>query len=99
MRWLFFLALVGCACGASNGKRVYQNNDLELAVGNAARNGCSCRYVMKLSEEQCRAWVRANPDVASVRFDDERQRVESAAFISWSAVARVVDARRGCVLE
>lgn len=90
---------VGCACGAPNGKRVYPNNDLELAVGNSARNACSCRYVMKLTEEQCKAWVRASPDVASVRFDDERQRVESVAFISWTAAAHVVDARHGCVLE
>ncbi len=98
MRALVLAALV-TACTPANGKRVYQNNDLELAVGNSARNGCSCRYVMKLSEEQCRAWVRANPDVASVRFDDEHQRVESVAFISWSAAAHVVDARHGCVLE
>lgn len=96
---LLVLLLVGCGCGAANGKRVYQNNDLELAVGNSARNGCSCRYVMKLTEEECRAWVRANPDVASVRFDDEHQRVESVAFISWTATAEVVDARHGCVLK
>ncbi|MBE2248451.1 MAG: hypothetical protein IAE78_02805 [Myxococcus sp.] len=97
--WLLGLGLlVGCA-NEHGDPRTYDNNDLELAVGNAARSGCSCRYVMELTEAECRAWVRASPDVARVSFDDAKRRVESTAFISWTAAARFVDARRGCVLE
>lgn len=92
------LGLGGCA--DDNGTpRTYDNNDLELAVGNSARMGCSCRFVMEMSEEYCRAWVKASPDVAKLTFDLANKKVEASAFISWAATARYVDEKRGCVLE
>ncbi|MDP1921136.1 MAG: hypothetical protein Q8L14_33150 [Myxococcales bacterium] len=94
----FVLLLAGCA-NETGSPRTYDNNDLELSVGNAARMGCSCRYVMGLTEAECRAWVKASPDIAFVRFDDVNRRVDASAFISWTGTAKVVDARRGCVLE
>ncbi len=100
MKRVLLLVTMVLGCANENGTpRTYDNNDLELSVGNAARNGCSCRYVMGLTETECRAWIRANPDVAFVRFDDVNKRVDASAFISWTATAHVVDVRRGCVLE
>lgn len=104
MKRLFFvaaLALLGLAgCADDNGTpRTYDNNDLELAVGNSARMGCSCMFVMEMDEAYCRAWVRASPDVAKVSFDTVNKKVEAAAFVSWAATARYVDEKRGCVIE
>lgn len=101
-RFLFAAALAlglgGCA--DDNGTpRTYDNNDLELAVGNSARMGCSCMFVMEMDEDYCRAWVKASPDVAKVSFDRAAKKVEAAAFISWAATARFVDEKRGCVIE
>lgn len=90
--------LAGCA--NDNGTpRTYDNNDLELAVGNSARMGCTCRFIMNMDEAYCRAWVRASPDVAKLTFDLAHKRVEAAAFISVSATAHYVDEKRGCALE
>ena len=88
------------ACANDNGTpRTFANSDLELAVGNSARMGCSCMFVMDMPEAYCRAWVKASPDVAKVSFDVANKRVESSAFVSWAATARVVDEKRGCILE
>lgn len=93
-------ALVLGSCANPDGTpRTYDNNDLELAVGNSARMGCSCLFVMEMSEEYCRAWVKASPDVAKVNFDTTNRKVEASAFLSWAATARYVDDKRGCVLE
>ncbi|HEY0883198.1 MAG TPA: hypothetical protein VGE37_02470 [Archangium sp.] len=99
---LLMVTMVGALAGCANENgtpRTYDNNDLELAVGNSARMGCSCRYVMGMDEAYCRAWVKASPDVAKVSFDDATKKVESAAFVSWAATARFIDDKRGCVLE
>lgn len=93
-----FVTLLGCA-NADGDPRTYDNNDLELAVGNSARMGCSCLFVMEMDEAYCRAWVKASPDVAKLTFDRANKRVESAAFISWAATAHYVDEKRGCILE
>lgn len=92
------LLLAGCA-NPTGTPRTFANNDLELATGNAARMGCSCRYVMEMPEDFCRAWVRASPDIAKLTFDDVNKKVESSAFISVAATARWVGAKRGCVIE
>lgn len=92
------LTLLACANPDGN-PRTYDNNDLELAVGNSARMGCSCMFVMEMDEAYCRAWVKASPDVAKLSFDRANKRVESSAFISWAATAHFVDEKRGCVLE
>ncbi len=95
---LAFGLLAGCA-NENGDPRTYDNNDLELAVGNAARMGCSCMFVMEMDEAYCRAWVKASPDVAKVSFDVANKRVQSSAFISWAATARFVDEKKGCILE
>ena len=102
MRTIFLLGALSVLAGCANDNgtpRTYDNNDLELAVGNSARMGCSCMFVMGMDETYCRAWVKASPDVAKLTFDKLNKRVESSAFISWAATARFVDDKRGCILE
>jgi hypothetical protein len=101
MKSLFLVyAVTFIGCANDNGTpRTFANSDLELAVGNSARMGCSCLFVMEMSEAYCRAWVKASPDVAKVSFDRANKRVESSAFLSWAATARYVDDKRGCILE
>ena len=97
---LLALALgVGCAGTAKDGTEYYDNNDLELAVGNGALMTCSCLFVMNMSEDYCREWVKASPDVARLSIDTGSKSVISSAFISWSARAHFVDEDSGCVLE
>jgi hypothetical protein len=100
-RWLALGALaLLVSCADVNGTpRTFANSDLELAVGNGARMGCSCMYVMQMSESYCRAWILATPDVARVSFDATAKTAEAAAFVSWAAKARYVDDQHGCVLE
>lgn len=96
---LSVLSLAGACANPSADPRLFDNNDVELAVGNTARMGCSCLWVMEMDETYCRAWVKASPDVAKMSIDWANKRVESSAFLSTAAVAHYVDAKRGCVLE
>lgn len=92
--------LLLAACADDNApRRTFANSDLELAVGNGARMGCTCMFVMKMGEDYCRAWVKASPDVAKIAIDTNAKTVESSAFISFAAKAHFVDERHGCVLE
>ena len=94
------LLLVACASeNAATGERTYDNNDAELAVGNAAFMTCTCIFVMEMPEDFCSAWVKASPAVARVGIDRGQKAVESSAFVTWTARARWVDSRRGCALE
>jgi hypothetical protein len=92
------LLLAGCASRATD-PQTYDNNDVELAVGNAARMSCSCLFVMNMSDEFCAAWVKASPNVAKFSVDKEKKTVEASALLAWGARARFVDARHGCLLE
>jgi hypothetical protein len=91
------IAFTGCP---TNGPpRLYANNDLQLVTANAAKMVCSCVFVSEMPMSYCKAWVKASPDVASFNVDSSRKTVEAAAFVSWTATARYVDDKRGCVLE
>ncbi len=92
------LLLAGCA-DVDGSPRTFANSDLQLAVGNGARMGCSCMFVMNMSEAYCREWVKASPDVAKLTFDVANKKVEASSFVSWSATARWVNEKHGCVLE
>ena len=89
-------ALSSCERG---GRRVYDNNDLELVVAYTAKDACTCLFVMERDEAFCRAFVKASPAVAHLTIDPEQKAVETSAVLLWSARARYVDARNGCVLE
>jgi len=92
------LFAAGCASRETD-PQTYDNNDVELAVGNAARMSCSCLFVMKMPSDFCAAWVKASPNVAKFNIDIEKKVVEATALIDWGARAHYVDDRRGCILE
>ncbi|XXF77990.1 hypothetical protein P2318_33830 [Myxococcaceae bacterium GXIMD 01537] len=93
------LGLLGASCGDGSRGRTYERNDLQLATGYTAKEACSCLFVMEQSEEFCRAWTKASPDVAGFRVDRDARTVESSALLMWGGRARFVDAKSGCVLE
>ncbi len=88
------------ALGAIPGvKGRYPNSTPALAVAYRAKETCSCLFVEGRDEAYCRAWTEARPDVARVAIDRGAREVRARALLFWSARARHVGARRGCVLE
>jgi hypothetical protein len=96
---IFLLTALLTGCASEGPPRAYDNNDLELLVGNAARLTCSCLFVMEMPETYCRAWTKAAPDVARFSVDYKAKTVESSSFLGWFASARFVSERHGCILE
>jgi hypothetical protein len=99
-RWLtlLLLGLVAPGCASDSG-RMYANSDLELAPAYAARQVCSCVFVMQMGEDYCRRWTQVSPDIAGWRVDYEARTVQSSSLLFWHAQARFVDEHTGCVLE
>lgn len=94
----FLLLFAGCA--ADDAKlRTYAVNDFDLTTSNTAKLMCSCLFVSQMDEASCRALARAQPDVTKYVVDRERKVVQASAWVTWTARAHWVDARRGCVLE
>lgn len=108
LRWAFvaaaaFAALALAALGFLGAipgvKGRYPNSDPALAVAYRAKETCSCLFVQERDLAWCRAWTEARPDIARVEVDAQAHRVRARALLFWSAGARFVDVRRGCVLE
>lgn len=97
-RFVFLFGMLGLSCGGDEG-RVYRNNDLMLLTSYSAKDICSCRFVMGQTAEHCEAWARANPNLKTVSVDAERRQVTVQSLLFFSARARWVSARRGCVLD
>ncbi|WP_224372492.1 hypothetical protein [Hyalangium versicolor] len=85
--------------GGGNSRHRYGNNDLVLVTSYTAKDACSCLFVMERDEAFCRAFVKADPAVASLTIDFEHKAVETSALLLWGARAHYVDARDGCVLD
>lgn len=77
----------------------YRTSTPALAAAYRAKETCSCVFVQGRDEEYCRAWTVASPDLARAEVDRAARAVRARALGLWSARARYVDARRGCVLE
>lgn len=93
------VGLLLASCGSDSGGRTYERNDLQLATGYTAKEACSCLFVMEQTEEFCRAWTKASPDVAGFRVDRDARTVEASALLLWGAKARFDADLNGCVLE
>jgi len=103
MRWstVGWLVVVGAAAGCAKKAdvRTYDNSLFELASGFAAKETCSCRFVMQRDEAFCEEWVRVSPDVAKARVDEEAKVVTARALGMGKATDRYVDEQLGCVLD
>src|SRR5262245_13533737 len=91
--------LLLCGCGTDGGLREYRNNDLQLLTAYAAKEICSCVFVMGQTDEFCARWAKASPDLKTFTIDRGGKTVEAQAVIYFGARARYVNARRGCMLE
>jgi hypothetical protein len=88
------LAAAGC-----NGAGRYDQNDLQLVTAYTAKDFCSCMFVMGRDEAYCRAWTKANPQVARIEVDVQHKLVRTSALTLWSGAARWKGEREGCVNE
>ena len=77
-------ALASCESG---GRRVYDNNDLEVVAAHTAKDACSCLFVMEREEAFCRAFVKADPAVAQLTIDTEEKVVEGCEEEGGASVA------------
>ena len=94
---VILLALAGAACG--NQGLNYKQNDLQLVTSYSAKDACSCLFVMEMSEEYCRAWIKASPAVTKLNIDFASKSVSTTALMLWGSSARYLDAERGCVSD
>lgn len=98
MKRLALAALVLASCSAGT-SRQYDNNDLQLVTAYAAKELCSCVFVMEMSVEYCREWTRASPAVTKFKIDEVRKTVETTALLEWGTRARFDSAKFGCVID
>jgi hypothetical protein len=102
-RWVRSLLAISAAAALASpalaGCDRYERNDLQILTAYSAKEMCSCIFVMQQSEEYCKAWTKASPNIKSVSVDYDKKRVESQALTLVGATARYVSPRRGCVLE
>ena len=83
----------------SGGRRLYDNNDLELVTAYTAKDACTCLFVLERDEAYCRAFVAASPAVARLTIYSDQKTVDTTALLLWGARARFVDERTGCQVE
>ncbi|MHB8879143.1 MAG: hypothetical protein ACYC8T_36045 [Myxococcaceae bacterium] len=96
---LLALSVAALSCGGAGGVHQYRTNDLMFAPSYTAKESCSCLFVMGQTEEYCRAWTKASPQVANFTVDYKTKTVEAHAIMMWGARAHYVSDRAGCVLE
>ena len=77
----------------------YDNHDLVLLTSYKAKDICSCIFVQGRESEYFRQWTKAKPNFATISVDLENKVVHTEALQYWSASARWVSERHGCVLE
>jgi hypothetical protein len=80
-------------------KRPYDTGDLTMLVRYRAKETCSCAFVMARDDAFCKAFTEASPSVAGVNIDRKTKTTSASALLLWSASARFVDDRRGCVID
>jgi len=69
---------------------------LGLGTGYGSKMACSCRYVMGMDEDFCRAWVKASPDIVKIRFSDEDKTATAKAVGMKKTSASWQGERGGC---
>jgi hypothetical protein len=89
------LALAALLAGCSQGPdRLYEKNDLQLLTRYAAKELCSCLFVMERDEIYCREWTRQAPNLRTYRIDWSEKRVETQAVLDFGARALRLGAPR-----
>jgi hypothetical protein len=94
-KMMFFFFIIG-ASGCVEG---YSHNDLRMLTAYRAKEVCSCLFVQGQSEEFCRAYTVANPNLATYSVNLIDKTVQSEALMMWSNTARYDSEHFGCVLD
>jgi len=76
----------------------YDTGLLTLASRFAAKETCSCRFVLGMDADFCKDVTRVSPDVAHARVDVDDKTVHARALGFWGAEAKWVNAEEGCVI-
>ena len=82
----------------AKGAAKYDAGLLKLASGVAAKEVCSCLFIMEMDEAWCQEWTRVSPDISKFKVDYDEKTVKSRALLARSS-ARYIGAREGCVIE
>jgi hypothetical protein len=99
LRQVTLPALLALSLGSCDNAGLYNNNDLVLLTAYAAKEICSCVFVMGREDDFCAAWAEASPDLKTYQIDHTNKTVTAQAVLFWGQTARYVSFRRGCVLE
>ena len=91
---LFFVLGLGTGCAEG-----YSHNDLRMLTAYRAKEVCSCLFVQQQSEDYCRAYTVAFPNLATYSVDFEDKAVQAEALLVWTNTARYQSAKFGCVLD
>lgn len=99
-----FLVLALVAALASCGdegpvEKPYAWNDLRMITNYTAKAVCTCLFVEERNNEECVAYSKQAPPVATWSADLEAKTVDASALLLWGARARWVGEKFGCVIE
>lgn len=90
---LLLAAATGCA-------RYYENSEPSLIVNSSTKETCSCIFVLRKGEEECKDYSRLIGPRQIVFFEINRDRgTVEGSLIAWRARARFISREQGCVLE
>ena len=89
---LFLVVSAGCDTR-------YQNTELRLVTAFAAKEMCSCSFVMNRDEDFCLLYVKQSVPVAKLTVDRVNKKVIASQGLLWNGNAHLVDERFGCVLD
>ena len=95
-KFLLMLLPTGLFMGCAEG---YSHNDLRMLTAYRAKEVCSCLFVQQQTEDYCRAYTVAFPNLATYSVDLEEKVVQAEALLVWSTTARYQSAKFGCVLD
>ena len=90
------LLMIGMWVGCAEG---YSHNDLRMLTAYRAKEVCSCLFVQQQTEDYCRAYTVAFPNLATYSVDLEEKAVQAEALLVWTNTARYESTKFGCVLD
>jgi hypothetical protein len=100
IRWAVLalaVALIGCA--DERPSRPYSWNDLRMITAYTAEAACFCLFVEERTEEECRAYTKQSPAVATWTAETGAKTIDASAGLLWGARAKFSGPHVGCTVE
>lgn len=79
--------------------KAYDTSLLKVADGFAAKEACSCTFVMGMDEDWCAAYMKVSPDIARFKVDRANKLVTAKALGMAKRTAKYLGPEEGCRLE